>query len=42
MEQLRIPTLAELRAIPNADYLRWSMYYARQAQRNELERLKVG
>lgn len=36
-------TLARLRAeMSNAEFVRWSMYYARQAQRMELERLRVG
>lgn len=26
----------------NAEFVRWAMYYARKAQREELERLKAG
>lgn len=26
----------------NAEYVRWGVYYARQAQQAELERLKAG
>jgi hypothetical protein len=35
--------VADLRERMSADeFLRWSMYYARKAQREELERLKAG
>lgn len=36
-------TLAELRAtIGNDEFVLWTRYYARQGQREELERLKAG
>jgi|GEM_PF-3152263 len=36
-------TVAELRQRMSADeFLRWGIYYARKAQREELERLKAG
>lgn len=36
-------TLVRLRAeMGNAEFVRWGMYYARQAQRMELERLRAG
>lgn len=28
--------------IPNDEYVHWSVYYARKAQRTELARLKAG
>jgi hypothetical protein len=35
-------TVARLRAeISNDEYMRWGAYYARKAQRQELERLKA-
>lgn len=35
-------TVARLRAeMSNGEYVRWAMYYARIAQREELERLKA-
>jgi hypothetical protein len=35
-------TLAEMRArMSQAEYLAWQVYYARKAQREELERLKA-
>lgn len=33
--------LGELRAMPNGEFVLWSMYYARKAQREELETLKA-
>lgn len=36
-------TVARLRAeMSNDEFVRWEMYYARIAQRQELERLKQG
>jgi hypothetical protein len=36
-------TVARLRVeMSNDEYVYWAMYYARQAQRIELERLKAG
>lgn len=40
-ERLRL-TLTQLRAMPNAEFVRWSMYYARKAQRIELQQLRAG
>lgn len=35
-------TVARLRAdMDNGEFVRWHMYYARKAQREELERLKA-
>lgn len=35
-------TVTRLRAeMPNAEFLGWQMYYARKAQREELETLKA-
>lgn len=36
-------TVAELRAaMGNDEFIMWTRYFARKAQREELERLKVG
>lgn len=36
-------TVARLRdEMPNSEFVSWSMYYSRIAQRQELERLKAG
>lgn len=36
-------TVEEMRAsMSNAEFMYWSMYYRRKAQRAELERLKAG
>lgn len=35
-------TVAELRQMGNDEFVRWQVYYARKAQREELERLKAG
>jgi len=35
-------TVAQIREISNAEFVRWGVYYARIAQREELERLKHG
>jgi hypothetical protein len=35
-------TVARLRAdMDNGEFVRWSVYYARKAQREEMERLKA-
>jgi len=34
-------TVATLRQMPAAEFLGWQMYYARKAQRDELEMLKA-
>jgi len=36
-------TVAHLRTdLSNDEYMRWGVYFARKAQREELERLKAG
>lgn len=36
-------TVARLRVeMPAEEFMRWGVYYARKAQREELERLKAG
>jgi hypothetical protein len=34
-------TVTEMRQMDNDEFVRWSVYYARIAQREELERLKA-